>query len=336
MKQLQLLSICIPTFNRLNYLKESLETLIPQALLHDVEICISSNNSTDGTNQFLKELMSQYNFIKCNFHPHGVSIDENMLSVFSMATGKYIYPLGDDDVIAPGDLEHILKEISSGGDLIVMNGWHTDATLTKLRTHLSPSVAGVCFTRPDLAFLRLWDKLPFGSFIATRDCFLEVNIKRYFGTSHAYGGSVWDRLALKYSDIGNCNIRCIKQPVVMLRGADKTWKKNEAQILFVEIPAWFKLMEQHSIYKKPLDTIRLNYMSTVTSVYLLLYLRANRQINYKNIKKYFRHCSFFQKFKLYSVSVLPHKIPLSIIKTRNATAACFKFTKNYLARLVNL
>ena len=327
MNRPQLLSICIPTFNRLNYLEESLKTLIPQALLHDVEICISSNNSTDGTNKFLKELSRKYSFIKCNFHIQGVGIDENMLFVLSMASGKYIYPLGDDDVIPVGCLEHILKEISRGGDLIVMNGWHTDATLTKLRVHLSSSLAGVCFTRPDLAFLKLWDKLPFGSFIATRDCFHEVDSRHYLGTSHAYVGIVWDALANKFNNNQICQIRCVYEPAVLLRGADKTWKKNEAEILFIQIPTWFKLIGCNFIYKKILRLIRKEYMANITSTYFLLNLRANGQINIKNCIYYSRYCNIVKKLKICVISIFPSALSLLVVKTLRVIFLSLQFFK---------
>jgi abequosyltransferase len=45
-----LLSICIPTYNRSQYLKQALETYVSNAAFDDeVEIVISDNASTDNT-----------------------------------------------------------------------------------------------------------------------------------------------------------------------------------------------------------------------------------------------------------------------------------------------
>lgn len=50
-ESLPLLSICIPTYNRSTYLRESIESIIHQSefISGDVEIVISDNASTDNT-----------------------------------------------------------------------------------------------------------------------------------------------------------------------------------------------------------------------------------------------------------------------------------------------
>jgi len=108
------LSICIPTFNRLHYLKETLETLLPQAELNSVEICISDNHSNDGTAEFLREFAEVYPCLKYRINSKNIGLDKNMLAVISMGNGQYIYPIGDDDILPEGSLEEILLEIEKG------------------------------------------------------------------------------------------------------------------------------------------------------------------------------------------------------------------------------
>lgn len=323
-----ILSICIPTYNRLSYLKNLLELLLPQILSKKIEICISDNNSSDGTRDFLHSLVNNYAFIKCVIQSNNLTIDDNMYAVIAMATGHYIYPIGDDDLIVEGGVDLLIAEAVNGGDLVVLNGWHTDASLNKLREHIAPPVAGSTFIRPDWAFVELWDKLHFGSFMASRDCFLEGNFKRYFGTSHAYGGAVWDALAIKYGN-GNCIVRCIKQPIVLLRGADKTWKNNEAQILFSEIPYFLNQVGCHSIYKIPLEFIKIKYISRITSLYFLIYLRAGGQINAHNLIGYVEYCSRLQAIKMYLTSIIPIKVALGIVKMAKLLKIIFKSKTAY-------
>lgn len=57
------LSICIPTYNRLKYLKELLPGLIAQidaAQEGAVELVVSDNVSTDGTADYLKAIKRDY------------------------------------------------------------------------------------------------------------------------------------------------------------------------------------------------------------------------------------------------------------------------------------
>ena len=48
------LSICVPTFNRINHLKQSLPNLIYLANKYNLEICVSDNYSDDGTSNLSK------------------------------------------------------------------------------------------------------------------------------------------------------------------------------------------------------------------------------------------------------------------------------------------
>ena len=108
-KKQPILSLCIPTYNR----KEKLVRLVNGVLANlesaagNIEICISDNASTDGTGEFLNELISNKN-IKMLKHSVNKGFDHNYISVFAMATGKYVWIMGDDDTIMENGLEKIL------------------------------------------------------------------------------------------------------------------------------------------------------------------------------------------------------------------------------------
>ena len=60
-----LLSICIPTFNRSSYLRNTLNSIVSQQefLSEKVEIIISDNASTDETPDVVKEFTAKYSNI---------------------------------------------------------------------------------------------------------------------------------------------------------------------------------------------------------------------------------------------------------------------------------
>lgn len=108
-ENLPILSLCIPTFNR----KDQLIRLVT-GVMSDVgkaagkiEICIADNASTDGTNEFLKDISSNKN-INILTQPENKGFDKNYVSVFAMATGRYVWIMGDDDTIMENGLERIL------------------------------------------------------------------------------------------------------------------------------------------------------------------------------------------------------------------------------------
>ena len=103
-------SLCIPTYNR----KEKLARLVNGVLANlqkasgKIEICISDNASIDGTDELLKEF-SACKYINVFRQSENKGFDKNYVSVFSMARGKYVWILGDDDTIVENGMEKILQ-----------------------------------------------------------------------------------------------------------------------------------------------------------------------------------------------------------------------------------
>jgi len=114
--QEKLLSICIPTYNRAAKLERMMGWLQEQirGVENEVEICISSNGSTDGTDavaaKWARALPVSY---RKNERNRGY--DFNMLSAIKMAKGKYCWCFGDDDRPVEGAVKAVLADIKSLG-----------------------------------------------------------------------------------------------------------------------------------------------------------------------------------------------------------------------------
>ena len=111
-----ILSICIPTYNRSNYLSNLLQILVKEfnmmnELYNEVEVCISDNNSTDDTlhviNKFSTVLPVRYQSNKKN-----IGAGRNLLEAYSMGKGKYVWAIGDDDELVGGALVKAVTTIS--------------------------------------------------------------------------------------------------------------------------------------------------------------------------------------------------------------------------------
>lgn len=104
------LSLCIPTYNRKEKLARLVNAVLAdlQRLSGKIEICISDNASTDGTDELLKEL-SACKYINIFRQSANLGFDKNYVTVFSMARGEYVWILGDDDIIVENGLEKLLQ-----------------------------------------------------------------------------------------------------------------------------------------------------------------------------------------------------------------------------------
>ena len=104
------LSICIPTYNRLSYLRELLDALLPQidgVAKGAVELVVSDNVSTDGTADYLRSIHRDY----LRWWTNGTNIggDRNFLKCIQEAKGDYVWLVGDDDLVASDAVARVLR-----------------------------------------------------------------------------------------------------------------------------------------------------------------------------------------------------------------------------------
>lgn len=126
-----LLSICIPTYNRETYLAKTLDSIVNQNIFlssDDINIVISDNCSTDGTEALVKEYIDKYPG-KIIYSKNSENIGfANFNEVLSKADGKYLKLNNDTLLLMPGSLEKMLEIIKSNSDeknLIFFNNANT-------------------------------------------------------------------------------------------------------------------------------------------------------------------------------------------------------------------
>jgi len=102
------LSICIPTFNRKEYLKQLLESIFSQNF-SDIEICVSDNHSLDGTFEYLHQLKLEHFPLILHRFETQVSCGENLMHAAKMGEGEFIWLMSDDDKIEKNGLERVLS-----------------------------------------------------------------------------------------------------------------------------------------------------------------------------------------------------------------------------------
>jgi len=90
-KENKLLSICIPTFNRAQYLKNTLYSIIGQEKFSEsCEVIISDNNSTDNTREIGEYFSEKYDNIRYYCNETNIGVDRNFLKLLNYGQGKYL------------------------------------------------------------------------------------------------------------------------------------------------------------------------------------------------------------------------------------------------------
>ena len=103
-----LLSICIPTFNRADILRETLDHLA-NTLDLSCEIVVSNNNSSDHTEDVLEEFKNRWSAFLYATQTTELTSTQNFGAALCMARGRYCYSFSDDDRLI---IDGISKAIS--------------------------------------------------------------------------------------------------------------------------------------------------------------------------------------------------------------------------------
>jgi len=279
-----LLSICIPTFNRVHLLKQNMPALLSEAQLLGVKVFISDNHSADGTSDYLKTLSEQFSCLKYKIQKQNTGIDYNMISVMTMAEMRYVYLLGDDEVLLPNSLSKINKFLKSSNqeiDFIVLNGWFVDQNNTYIREHLK------YFVQPSNIFEAIsmyFDSSPHdlqmlpsvSSFIININCLNSFYLK-YIGTSHAYAGMIWEYLLKRYIENKSLNTACLMEKLVLFPQIEKSWYEYKPSIYLYEIPLWYQTLPDE--YQFAVANILKEYYQKQFNVGKLIEYRLSNQLS---------------------------------------------------------
>lgn len=105
-----ILSICIPTFNRAFLLQQAIAAVLPGITDHGplVELVISDNCSTDGTQDFLRSIPHLRN-VAIHVNDTNIGAAKNFDLAVQRANGEFCWIVGDDDRICPGGIAMVLS-----------------------------------------------------------------------------------------------------------------------------------------------------------------------------------------------------------------------------------
>lgn len=123
-----LLSLCIPIYNRLEYLKRMLERFLEDKILFEetIDLLISDNCSTDDLESCVNEFKSKGLKITYNRNQKNLGPDGNFLYCFNHAKGKYCWLLGSDDIPVKGFLNSLVTVLQGKEYGLVHLNHHSD------------------------------------------------------------------------------------------------------------------------------------------------------------------------------------------------------------------
>jgi glycosyltransferase involved in cell wall biosynthesis len=126
-----LLSICIPTYNRPFHLENCLESIFiskQNCKNFKFEVCISDNGSKHNIAQIVRKYSKKMN-IKFNRFNRNKGITVNFLKAVALASGEFVWTMGNDDLFLPSTLSKIKNLLTTYKDVdyFFINSYHLNS-----------------------------------------------------------------------------------------------------------------------------------------------------------------------------------------------------------------
>lgn len=309
----ELISVCIPTFNRSQSLKETLQDLIPKAKKHNIAIYVSDNGSTDDTRQIVLQLKKEYELIFYTASEHeptdaDISSERNMLNALRSAKSKYRLLLGDHYIIYDDNVfDNLLRIAQDDFDAIVVHH----------NRRIMPRQSDYVYTDPSLALKELAWYMPMVSTTLYRDELVQnapFHKWGYTGFGHAL--VVFDYMANK----GEGKIYyCSKTSTWTTKGGVKGSRSWHDLALDIFTTQWFNAvmsLDNFYSYEDKLDCARNHpkYNPPFYSLQSLIFYRFCGGLSFAKIYKNFKPFYMVAGFKVVTTAFFVAFMPRSYIK----------------------
>lgn len=203
------ISLCIPQYNRIQYLLQSL-AMIEAQTYNDIEVVVSDDCSTDDTEQQINDLKTRYRYpIIYKKNASNLGYDRNYRQSIELATGEYCFVLGNDDTIAePGDIAYLAAFLQENNfpDIGFCNYKEQQNPLFVFRR---AHVTGIAGTGYEVA-LKNYSCFSFvAGLIYRKEAFMAFNTDKY-------DGSIYTQMYLGSLMISKgCTLFSIEKPLVL-------------------------------------------------------------------------------------------------------------------------
>jgi len=192
-------SVFIPTFNRADMLRESIESVLQQTY-DDFELIISDNASEDATESVVKSFDdSRIMYVK---NDHNIGSRENWRRCFALVKGEYIAILPDDDLMVPENLERKVRVLSSNARIGLVHSKYDLIDVDGLIVEPNQDAWGIpdrvdCLENRQEMLYHAWNCINCSSVVFRKDCVDKIGQftdKLWTGWDYEY----WLRISLYY------------------------------------------------------------------------------------------------------------------------------------------
>lgn len=299
-----LLSITIPTYNRADFLDFCLEVHIPLARIHNIQIFISDNASTDSTKQVVEKRQQEYPLIQYKRNETNVGPDKNFELALTYPSTNYVWLLGDTYQIPPEGINQLLHFITKKNKIyaaIIIDVMKRASEIPQQEYSDSNKLLS------DLG----WHMTCLATLVYSSDLISHANFERYQNSYFLQTGIILEYIANEDFLIlwnQNISLKMLEHPQFLSK---KGWYQQPI-VFEIACTRWanfiFSLPASYDLEVKSKCILDHGYKSGVFSFKNLLLLRHSNILNYDIYKKYFHLLPLtmqYSRFTIFLISVFP-------------------------------
>jgi glycosyltransferase involved in cell wall biosynthesis len=297
-----LLSICIATYNRADFIGETLDSIIPQ-LTNEVELLVVDGASTDNTEIVMNNYLKKCERIRYIRLPVKGGVDQDYNKAVELALGDMCWLFTDDDLMKPGAISAVIAALKDGHDLIVVNAEVCNRALSaSLQNKRLAIHDNKIYARHEMEnlFIDALDYLTFiGAVVIRRKVWLSRDRELYFGTEFIHVGVIFQKPLTETALI-------IAEPYITIRFDNAQWESRRFYIWMFKWPklVWsFKDISSGVMEKVTLEEPWRKFR-------VLIVKRSDGEYNAKVYYQYLskQRANVFWKICAFLISILPREV----------------------------
>lgn len=230
--ELPKLSICIATYNRGQFIGETLDAILGQ-MVAGVELVIVDGASPDNTSEVMAQYLLRYPEIRYFREQVNSGVDGDYDKAVGYAKGEYCWLMTDDDLLCPGAIAHVLESINEEFDLVVVNSEIRNIDFSKvLQTRFLKVTSDREYAPKDEEkfFSEVANYLSFiGGVVIKRNLWMERDRSSYYGTLFIHVGVIFQHPPIN-------RVKVIAEPLIIIRYGNAMWTSRRFEIWMFNWP----------------------------------------------------------------------------------------------------
>ena len=298
------LSIVIPSHNKSNFLKKAIRSILKDDEFgKNINLIISDNSLNDDIKNLYKKEYSKNPYIKYFSSKEYNCLDSNVNRSIELATGKFAWVFGDDDILITGILKKIVKFLKNENPNLLVCNSKSFSEKGIIESKRMPINKNFLYRKNDndKFLMDMGGYLTYvGAIIVNKRLWIENYKKSKIGSYFAHIDCI---ASIK----NNREVHYFAMPAIKMRLGSQTWLNKSFQIWYLFYTEIIWGLENYSFFA--MQNVIPRY--PLNSLKLMLAARAYGRINFQLFRKYILKSQKvipFKKCLILIIVILPSKL----------------------------